>query len=161
SDLVWPRDFITNRGQNPYIVRAGLIDCSEVELTYTDVSLTLGCTADGIWRRVVRTWVAKDVFGNVGTCTQLIDFDRLTIEDALAITGLADRAIVFSDCDEEVPGLNFQGTCNIWAGIKSELRLPLCGGSEYSYKLFREYTIFDDCTAERLDIEVTYIKMDT
>src|SRR5690606_26565345 len=29
------------------------------------------------------------------------------------------------------------------------------------YKLFREYTIFDDCTAERLDIEVTYIKMDT
>lgn len=161
SELVWPRDFITTRGQNPFIVRPGLIDCSEVELTFTDVSYTLDCTDEGIWRKVLRTWVAKDQFGNTSSCVQEINFSRLTIDEVLTITGLEEGAMIPVACDEEIPELNFQGACNIWIGIKSDVKLPLCNNSEHSYKLFRNYTIFDDCTGEKVEIEVVYVKMDT
>lgn len=161
SELVWPRDFVTSRGQNPYIVKAGVIDCSEVELTFTDLSLTLDCADDEVWRKVLRTWVAKDLYGNTSSCVQEINFLRLTIDDVLEITGLEDGAMIPVACNEDIPELDFKGACNIWLGIKSDVRLPLCNNSEHSYKLFRTYTIFDDCTGEKVEIDVVYVRMDT
>ena len=138
-------DAINNRR---FLVEAGVIDCSEVTLTYSDSELIYDCdNEDGLYRTVIRTWVAKDIFGNTSSCEQILNFEILTIDEAIEEANIT-ATLNLQPCTPGfmLPDFDFQGACNVWAGIQSELRLPLCDGAEHSYKLFRTYLFYDDCT---------------
>jgi hypothetical protein len=153
-------DAINNRR---FLVEAGVIDCSEVVLTYSDQEFLLGCNGpDGIWRRVIRTWVARDAFHNTSTCQQVINFERMNIDDAIAMSGVSEPILNLQPCtpDFQLPSFDFQGACNIWAGIKHEMRLPMCNDAEHSFKLFRTYTFFDDCSNETRNIDQLIVVKD-
>jgi hypothetical protein len=153
-------DAINNRR---FLVEAGVIDCSQVVLTYSDQEILLGCSGEGgIWRRVIRTWVATDAYHNTSTCQQILNFERLTLQQAIAESGVTAGILNLQPCTPgfALPDYNLQGACNVWAGIKSELQMPLCGNSTHSYKLFRTYKFFDDCTGQSQDVEQIIVVKD-
>jgi hypothetical protein len=153
-------DAINNRR---FLVEAGVIDCSQVVLTYSDQEIILGCNdEDGIWRRVIRTWVATDAYHNTSSCEQILNFERLSLEEAIAESGVTAGILNLQPCTPgfALPDYNLQGACNVWVGIKSELQMPLCGNSEHSYKLFRTYKFFDDCTGQSQDVEQIIVVKD-
>jgi hypothetical protein len=153
-------DAINNRR---FLVEAGVIDCSQVVLTYSDQEILLGCSGEGgIWRRVVRTWVATDAYHNTSSCEQILNFERLSLEEAIAESGVTAGILNLQPCTPgfALPDYNLQGACNVWVGIKSELQMPLCGNSEHSYKLFRTYKFFDDCTGQSQDVEQILVVKD-
>ena len=68
---------------------AVVVDCSPTfPAFYQDVVQQGACT-DNFTQRITRTWSAEDIYGNVGTCTQIITLTRL-FRDDLAITCPAD-----------------------------------------------------------------------
>ena len=146
--------------QRKFTVLANIIDCTEVTLTYSDSVINGDCEdPDGIFKTVIRTWVAKDAYGNTSSCEQIITFTTLTIDELLAELDLEPMIMVA--CDETIPEIVAGPvTCNIWFGLNNELKLPLCGDGEYSYKLFRTYTIFDDCTGEMRDFSQIIVVKD-
>lgn len=167
GNLFWPRDFSSTAAdlsiainQRRFTVLANIIDCTEVTLTYSDRTVNGNCEdPDGIFRTVIRTWVAKDSYGNTSSCDQIITFRVLTIDELLEDLGI--ETMITVGCNASVPEI-ITGpiTCNIWFGLNNELKLPLCGEGDSSYKLFRTYTVFDDCTGEMREFSQVIIVKD-
>jgi hypothetical protein len=139
-----------------FTVKAGVIDCSEVTLTYYDFETIHGCSSEDTWKTIERIWVATDAFNNVSSCQQIIEFDRLTIPQVIELANLTQEFITLDVCDPELslPEYEFSGSCNVWSAITSEFTVPTCGNT---YRLIRDYTFIDDCTGDIQTITRVFI----
>lgn len=143
-----------------FTVKAGVIDCSEVILTYYDFETIHGCDSGDLWKTVERIWVATDPFENISSCQQIIEFERLTIPQAIELANLTQETIHLDVCDPDLslPEYEFTGSCNVWSAVTSEFTVSTCGDT---YRLIRDYTFIDDCTGEISTITRIFILDDT
>lgn len=132
-------------------------DCGKVTLSYTDVTENFGC--DNPTKRITRIWSAKDVSGNVGTCTQVITVMRPNINQVIFPLSLNDTEAPALSCskantDPTVTGrptffgktFAFQDGCNFNATYEDQ-RTQTCGAS---FRILRQWTVVDLCTYQVL-----------
>ncbi|MFK7937531.1 MAG: HYR domain-containing protein, partial [Saprospiraceae bacterium] len=133
---------------------AAASDCSDFSVTYEDQFEDLNCGT--ITSRILRTWKAKDIYGNERLCTQTINIQRPNIN---GVSFPADRdnidapAISCIDADTDPtntgqpmfnghPVVN-NGSCHFTVNYNDEL-IPGCEGS---FKILRRWVVIDHCTS--------------
>jgi hypothetical protein len=134
------------------------IDCNSYSVIWADMVLQGNCDSNYI-RRIMRTWTATDVLGNVSSCAQIINVARFSLA---AYTPVCPRDTVI-ECVVGItpnltpaatgyPTLTVNGTtypitddpditCSITASYQ-DLIIPKCGAS---YRIVRSWTVVDWC----------------
>ena len=143
-------------------------NCTGTTITFNDVIFNyVNCHPSGIVRGIIRTFTAKDKFGNASTCVQQFFFRRpATIffpKDTLVKTnceqaalpvdsqgnlhaGVAGHPWFINGFGKKVYLDNSANTCN-YSATYSDLRVSVCGSR---YALIREWKIKDWCDASRV-----------
>jgi hypothetical protein len=130
-----------------------------VSLTRLDSKMVGDC-ASGFTKIIHRTWTATDASGNSSTCLQDIKFIQPTLADVVlpvSYDGIEAPFFLCSSTSDPSPAwINSQGlqgeplmfgqpvSCTI-AAAYADLVINVCDGA---YKIRREWTIIDWCTAE-------------
>ncbi len=128
-------------------------DCSDVNVTfYDDLIYSGNCNSDYI-SKVTRTYFAIDDYGNAVSCTQMIFFVPLSLEDVVFPPNyVANEALACSPPPDTSPAatgipeingfpiVNGQ-VCNI-SVTHSDVTTSLCSGG---YKIFRTWVVIDWC----------------
>lgn len=118
--------------------------------------------ANGIVRRVVRTYIAVDFYGNATpNCVQIIEVLKVDLADVVLPSHLDDNPVPSLECpstDTEpettgfptINGLPIDGSdfCTISAAYLDQ-NLTGCGGSR---KILRNWTIYDYCEPTTPDV---------
>ena len=133
--------------------------CTDTTMGYEDVEFPLDC-ADSIILRVERTWTITKVSGASSTCVQNIYVRKGDVDSIMIPPHYDDRELPSFGCMETTDwpigddgyrlppltttGMVSSGCPNIYSSHKDHV-LPLCGGS---YKIIRQWKLFDQCTGE-------------
>lgn len=149
--------FVFSNGPNAYIV-GGFDGCSNVDLTYEDMINDFEC--DQQFQTIIyRTWMATDESGNSTTAIDTISVERITLADVSLPPHFDDIeeptiscSSTFPTTDEGFPAPEFTGTpdagaCAMIQATYTDVAFPMCGNT---YKVLREWLIFDWCTSESI-----------
>ncbi len=134
-------------------------NCGEPTVTFSDATSDNGC--GGI--NITRTWTATDAFGNAASCDQDIFLRSVALSDITKVgqitlscdqvDGIDPASLLDAGVEGAYPyvesfGENYildNSVCNVGATFVDASPIELCGGG---YKVVRNWTIFDWCTAE-------------
>lgn len=131
-------------------------DCSDFTLTYQDQKTTYGCSNPTA--KIIRTWIAQDVFGNKSTCAQTISVAKADISKVVFPKNLDDISAPALNCtlvnlDPDVTGwptingspVKGGGTSCTLSATYVDQKIDICTGM---YKILRTWTILDWCTSQ-------------
>jgi YVTN family beta-propeller protein len=126
-------------------------DCSNYTLTFVDVWHNLTCDSSSAY--VVRTWTAKDNWGNSSTCNQYIYFRRvylpevnfpadvtLSCENANTTPQNTGKPYI-NDLGLQLPLFPEVGYCEFNIAYQDQL-IPVCDGT---HKILRHWILLDWC----------------
>jgi hypothetical protein len=150
-------------------------NCSGSTLTFSSGLLTIPACDPNYLRGIVRTFVAKDRFGNTSSCVQKIYFNKpKTIffpKDTLvkiSCNAVAPKVDVKGNLDPSVSGqpylingfgekivLPADGVCN-FAMSYTDTRFNVCGSR---YGLFRTWSLMDRCNPSQITQKQQYIEV--
>ncbi len=129
------------------------VDCSDVSISTVDV-LEYSGECDSVFiSKYTRTYYVVDDYGNATTCTQMIFFEALDLEDVIFPPDLkgVDALLCFPAPDTtpgatgipEIDGFPILNgvVCNLSATYSDEVA-ALCSGG---YKIFRTWVVTDWC----------------
>ncbi len=133
--------------------------CTDTTMSYEDSEFPLDCS-DSIILRVERTWTVTKESGASSTCVQNIYVRKGDVDSIMIPPHYDDINLPSFGCMEttdwpigedgyRLPPLTTTGTVssgcpNIFSSHEDHV-LPLCGGS---YKIIRQWKLFDQCTGE-------------
>ena len=141
-------------------------NCGQLDITYADVWVTLGCNGsfngvNDINGYVRRRWTATDPSGNRDTCTQFLYFKEIGVNDVQIPADITLTNCLNPDTSAANTGRpwvnNFgtqfpvypsSGFCGVTVGYQDQI-LPACGGS---YSIVREWTVYDACSPTVLNV---------
>lgn len=148
---------VTKIDDNEYLA-VGFDLCSDVILTFDDVSISENL-CDGPYSSIVRrTWFAEDNSGNSTSCSFLININRATLDDITFPPNYDDvlgpnpslaACSNFPLLENGNPDTTFTGTpngtfcLNVHVSFE-DIRLGKCG--DKTYKVRRRWTVTDLCT---------------
>ncbi len=130
--------------------------CADINpLSFEDDTLQMTCVGP-VGRTIVRTWVATDHMGNVTTCKQNINFEKVDLNDVifpLNFTGIIESGTSCSTYSDLTPdGLDAFGDefgypsgifCSNIMYFYSDIHYPQCGAQ---VKMLRDWFVIDWCT---------------
>ena len=149
----------TITGNNPYFV-LGLDGCGPSTLVLQESVIKMDCSSP-LTEKIIRTWSAEDQFGNKAIpCTDTVlvyrtDLSTIVLPpnyDNFDLPALTCDSVYVSD-DEGYPAPSVTGMptgafCENIQMTYENIVIPIC---EKSYKLLRNWTIFDWCTGEVIE----------
>jgi len=151
-----------------FVANAGTIDaCSNTTLTYTDTEESFPCSDLLRWKVVSRVWTVRDIYGNIGTCTQFITLRKTTIGAINWPRNYNDVDLPALPClgawdsnGNGYPDINETGSpsnagCNIQCSHVDQI-INVCSGS---YKVLRRWICLDWCTGIS-DTRIQIIKVE-
>jgi hypothetical protein len=129
--------------------------CSDVTLRYTDEVIKGSCFTP-VDRRVKRTWMATDAYGNANTCEEWIVINRTNI-NSISFPSHFDNVINPAfECSDTFPhlangypstdstGVPYIGSCSHVQYSFTDIPFDLCGDS---YKIVRSWFVIDWCSS--------------
>ncbi|MBK8196173.1 MAG: hypothetical protein IPK76_24370 [Lewinellaceae bacterium] len=141
-------------------------DCSAVNITHQDDYIQYTCSENAlVHTRVLRTWVATDIWGNASSCLQVIDklrgkTDQVTFPadveyycNALPAS-LEPPVTGWPNIGGTVITTNGSGSCGLSVSYTDE-QAAVCPGS---YKIIRTWKITDWCTGTTSPLSVTHVQ---
>ncbi len=143
--------------------------CSNVTLTYEDEVVENGCTAD-FETTIFRTFTAVDESGNTTSAVDTIFIERITLADISLPSNYDDIELPSLSCSADfetlpngnpspsVTGMPDAGLCSKFESTFTDLEFPMCGGT---FKVVREWIIYDWCTSESIEFFQTIKITDT
>lgn len=141
----------------------GLVDTDLIADTFE----TFNCgDANGVLRRIFRTYTAEDSFGNTSpNCVQIIEVLKIDLDEVVLPPHLDDNPVPALECpttdtNPDVTGfptinglpINGNDFCTISATFMDQ-NLTGCGGSR---KILRYWTIYDYCEPTAPDVNPIY-----
>lgn len=138
-------------------------NCSSVTLTYEDDVVDNGCGAD-FETTIFRTYTATDESGNSTTAVDTIFVERITLADIELPRNYDDIDLPSLSCSGDwetldngnpapsVTGMPDPGLCSKFESTFSDLEFEMCGGT---FKVVREWIIYDWCTSESIEFYQT------
>ncbi len=144
-------------GSQAYVIE-GFDGCSNVDLSYEDMVNDFEC--DQQYQTVIyRTWTATDASGNTTSAIDTISVERIALADVTLPLHYDDIDLPTLSCsatypttDEGYPAPEFTGipdagACAMIQATYTDVSFPMCGNT---YKVLREWLIFDWCTSESI-----------
>lgn len=180
----WSSILVEDKMKPSIVCQDITIDCNVTDLHPDSIggviSITDNCDPDAAWYTtwtdqltdlpcggqfsayIVRTFIAKDAWGNIGTCSHKIWFKRASLYDVKCPLNLDDVELPALSCENPnispsntgyptINGKPIGGYCEINATY-NDLKIPSCDGT---YKILRQWTILDWC--EQLTATCTQI----
>lgn len=126
-------------------------DCSDLEISYTDVEIDNGC--GNPIKKIERTWQAEDIHGNIRTGLQQIFISRADVSD---LRFPADKMISCAAYRADstladpvfgkggVPNLVDIPNCGLVYTYTDDT-LTICGNPAYTFAIIREWNVLDLC----------------
>ncbi len=133
--------------------------CSNVTLSYEDDVVDNGCSAD-FETTIFRTYTATDAAGNSTTAVDTIFIERITLADVELPRNYDDIDLPSLSCSADferldngnpapsVTGSPDPGLCSKFESTYTDLEFEMCGGT---FKVVREWIIYDWCTSESIE----------
>jgi hypothetical protein len=166
-------------GKNNTWILTNFDKCSDVTLTYTDVTETNLCD-DPFSSVIVRTWVVVDNSGNSASCVQKIKVNKASIDDVVfpgnwdSVTG-PNPSLEACDNWPKLPVEHeFSGNphpdftgwpantgCLKAAVTYTDRKIPLCNNNPNTYKLIRKWKVVDHCSGRIEEFNQLITVMDT
>ena len=127
---------------------ASATDCSGVEsMSFADSTEVLMCTGD-YESIITRTFTARDIYGNLGSCTQTIHVMKGLIENVVFpedFVEACEEIVGEVSTDPELTGFPSLIGCSNIQYYYQDYDFPLCGAG---FKILREWHVLDWCTGE-------------
>ncbi len=133
--------------------------CSNVTLTYEDEVVDNGCSAD-FETTIFRTYTATDASGNSTTAVDTVFVERITLADLVLPPNYDDIDQPSLSCSADfekldngnpsptVTGMPDAGLCSKFESTYTDLEFEMCGNT---FKVVREWIIYDWCTSESIE----------
>ncbi|GJM36070.1 MAG: hypothetical protein DHS20C18_50710 [Saprospiraceae bacterium] len=138
---------------------------ADVDLSYTDNFQLENCLSANV-ATVVRSWTARDVFGNTATCNQNIflqrpDLQQIVFPDNVNLDCDSPDTNPSNTGEPEFGGESIMvgGLCGL-SIIMDDETTTLCGDAEY--QILRTWTVTDNCTGfSNSAVQIIFVQDET
>ena len=160
ASLPLPAGVTVFEGDNGIFFVEDFDQCSNVTLTYEDEVIDNGC-GEMFETTIFRTYTATDESGNSTTAVDTVFVERITLADVIIPSNFDDIDEPSLSCSADfekldngnpspsVTGSPDAGLCQKFEATYTDLEFPMCGNT---FKVVREWIIYDWCTSESIEI---------